>query len=103
MMQIPRGSPDLICPFHRKAMSKVCHVCPMWTQVRGSDPNSGEDVNRWNCSLAWMPMMLIENAQQQRQTGAAMESFRNEMVKASNARLGMMSNAINGIRNIGKT
>jgi ribosomal silencing factor RsfS len=31
--------------------------------------------------LAWMPMLLIENAQQSRQTGAAVESFRNEMVK----------------------
>ena len=27
--------------------------------------------------------MLIENSQQQRQTGAAVESFRNEMVKAN--------------------
>ena len=26
--------------------------------------------------------MMIENSQQQRQTGAAVESFRNEMVKA---------------------
>lgn len=26
-------------------------------------------------------MLLIENSQQQRQTGAAIESFRNEMVK----------------------
>jgi hypothetical protein len=31
--------------------------------------------------MAWMPMLLIENAQQSRQTGAAVESFRNEMVK----------------------
>jgi hypothetical protein len=28
-------------------------------------------------------MLLIENSQQQRQTGAAVESFRNEMVKAN--------------------
>jgi hypothetical protein len=28
-----------------------------------------------------MPMLMIENSQQQRQTGAAVESFRNEMVK----------------------
>jgi hypothetical protein len=27
--------------------------------------------------------MMIENSQQQRQTGAAVESFRNEMVKAN--------------------
>jgi hypothetical protein len=28
-------------------------------------------------------MLLIENSQQQRHTGAAVESFRNEMVKAN--------------------
>jgi hypothetical protein len=30
-------------------------------------------------------VLLIENSQQQRQTGAAVESFRNEMVKANDA------------------
>jgi hypothetical protein len=30
-----------------------------------------------------MPVLMIENSQQQRQTGAAVESFRNEMVKAN--------------------
>jgi hypothetical protein len=30
-----------------------------------------------------MPMLLIENSGQQRQTGAAVESFRNEMVKSN--------------------
>lgn len=35
------------------------------------------------CAITWLPMLLIENSQQQRQTGAAVESFRNEMVKAN--------------------
>jgi hypothetical protein len=30
-----------------------------------------------------MPTLLIENSQQQRQTGAAVETFRNEMVEAN--------------------
>jgi hypothetical protein len=30
-----------------------------------------------------MPMLTIENSQQQRQTGAAVESFRNEVVKSN--------------------
>jgi hypothetical protein len=30
-----------------------------------------------------MPILMIENSQQQRQTGAAVESFRNEMVKSN--------------------
>ena len=30
-----------------------------------------------------LPLLLIENSQQSRQTGAAVESFRNEMVTAN--------------------
>lgn len=45
------------------------------------NPNTGEEVDEWNCTMKWMPMLLIENSQQQRHTGAAVESFRNEMVK----------------------
>jgi len=33
--------------------------------------------------MAWLPVLMIENSQQQRQTGAAVESFRNEMTKAN--------------------
>lgn len=33
--------------------------------------------------MAWLPVLMIENSQQQRHTGAAVESFRNEMVKAN--------------------
>jgi hypothetical protein len=50
-------------------------------QIRGTNPNSGEPVDEWGCSMAWMPMLMIENSQQQRGTSAAVESFRNEMVK----------------------
>ncbi len=31
--------------------------------------------------MAWLPVLLIENAQQSRQTGAAVESFRNEVAR----------------------
>lgn len=52
-------------------------------QIRGTDPNTGKEVDEWGCAIAWMPMLMIENSQQQRQTGAAVESFRNEMVKSN--------------------
>ena len=57
--------------------------CAWFMQIRGTNPNSGEPVDEWNCSMAWLPILMIENSQQQRQTGAAVESFRNEMVKAN--------------------
>lgn len=90
MAQIPHAESGLDCPFHRKDMSKVCHRCPLWQQVRGTDPQTGEEVDHWSCSLALMPMLMIENSQQQRQTGAAVESFRNETVKANQTNLQAM-------------
>ena len=83
MVQIPRGPDNLVCPLHRKAMVKVCHTCPMWVQVRGKNPQSSEEVDQWNCSLAWLPVLMIENSQMQRQTNASIDSFRNEVVRTS--------------------
>ena len=57
--------------------------CAWFMKVVGTNPNTGKEVEEWGCSMAWMPMLMIENSQQQRQTGAAVESFRNEMVKAN--------------------
>ena len=55
--------------------------CAWFVKLAGTDPNTGKPVDEFGCAMAWMPMLLIENAQQSRQTGAAVESFRNEMVK----------------------
>lgn len=57
--------------------------CAWFVQIRGTNPNTGEEIDDYGCSMAWMPVLMIENSQQQRQTGAAVESFRNEMVKAN--------------------
>lgn len=53
--------------------------------MRGTNPNTGAEVDDWACAIAWMPILMVENSQQQRQTGAAVESFRNEMVRSNEA------------------
>lgn len=58
-------------------------ACAWFMKVRGTNPNTGEEIDDYGCSMAWLPVLMIENSQQQRQTGAAVESFRNEMVKAN--------------------
>jgi len=55
--------------------------CAWFMKVVGTNPNTGKEVDEWGCSMAWLPILTIENSQQQRQTNAAVESFRNEMVK----------------------
>jgi hypothetical protein len=57
--------------------------CAWFIKIAGTNPNNGKEVEEWGCSMAWMPILMVENSQQQRQTGAAVESFRNEMVKSN--------------------
>ena len=57
--------------------------CAWFIEIHGTHPNTGEPLKDWGCAMAMMPMMLIENAKQQHSTAAAVESFRNEMVKSN--------------------
>ena len=69
--------------------------CAWFIQVRGNNPNTGEEVDDWGCSIAWLPTLLIENASQSRQTGAAVESFRNEMVKSNESSFDLIQALVN--------
>jgi hypothetical protein len=69
------------CPLIKKDC--VGLTCAWYTRVQGYDVNSGNQVDSYECAISWLPILLIENSGQQRQTGAAVESFRNEMVKAN--------------------
>jgi hypothetical protein len=77
-MQLKQGT---FCPLIKEDC--IQFKCSWFTQVRGTNPNTGKEVDEWSCAVTWIPMLLIENSQQQRQTGAAVESFRNEMVRAN--------------------
>jgi hypothetical protein len=68
-------------------------ACAWFTQVRGKNPQGGEDVDHWGCAVAWMPLLLIETAQQSRQTGAAVESFRNVMEEGNARHLDLLERA----------
>ena len=74
-MKLEHGS---YCPLIKKDCIGL--QCSWFTQMRGTNPNTGADVDEYACAIAWLPVLLVENSQQQRQTGAAVESFRNEMV-----------------------
>ena len=57
--------------------------CAWFMKIAGKNPNTGKDVEDWGCAVAWLPVLMIENSQQQRSTSAAVETFRNEMVRAN--------------------
>ena len=84
-MKMERGN---FCPLLKKDCIGL--KCQWFIEVRGKDMNTGKDVDEWGCAVAWLPHLLIENANQTRQAGAATESFRNEMVKASETNVRVM-------------
>ena len=68
---------------HCPLLGKTCIglQCAWFTKVQGTNPQTGKDVEDWACAVAWLPMLAIENSQTNRMSGAAVESFRNEVVK----------------------
>ena len=67
------------CPLIKKTC--IEHSCKFFIHMLGTDPQTGKDIDGWDCAISWLPVLLIEGSQQTRQTGAAIESFRNEVVK----------------------
>lgn len=76
--------------------------CPKFVKISGVNPNDGQPVDRFGCIDSFMHMLLIENSQQQRQTGAAVESFRNEMVKANAIQVQMLTGNVGHLKLIGE-
>lgn len=78
------------CPLNAFKPCKKLN-CAWFMQIQGTDPNTGEKLNDWGCSMAWLPKLMIENAMHTRHTGSAVESFRNEMVKGNQDFLQMIT------------
>ena len=67
------------CPLLRSAC--IEHGCRWYTHLTGTLPQSGEVVDKFGCAIEWLPVLLVENAKETRQTAAAVESARNEQAK----------------------
>lgn len=67
--------------------------CRFWVYVIGKNPQTGETVNTGDCAFCWTPVLMIENTKVNREAGAAIESFRNEMVKANKVSAAIISAA----------
>jgi hypothetical protein len=85
---MPIFDPDGKCPLLNKKCIK--HQCIWYNMLQGKHPQSGQNVQEWGCSIAWIPLLLVENTGKQVQTNAAVESFRNEMVKANMVTLALV-------------
>ncbi len=73
----------VICPLIKKPC--VEHGCNFWTHIQGQHPQTGAKLDQFDCSIKWLPVLLVENARQTRGAQAAVESMRNEVVQRQDA------------------
>jgi hypothetical protein len=86
---MPIFDPDGTCPLLKKKCIK--HKCIWYNMLQGKNPMTGADVHEWGCSIAWIPLLLVENSRSITGVQAATESFRNEMVDSNKAMQGLLS------------
>tara|TARA_B100000287_G_scaffold418139_1_gene454723 strand:- start:7413 stop:7742 length:330 start_codon:yes stop_codon:yes gene_type:complete len=75
-MQLKSGN---FCPL----VGKDCiqFECKFWNQIKGTNPQTGQEIDEWECTISMLPFLILEASQQARQAGAAVESFRNVSVE----------------------
>jgi hypothetical protein len=75
-----KDSAQQVCPL---IGGKPCleNRCKFWVHLRGKDPQSTREIDQQDCSIAWLPILLIENAQFVRQTAAAVDDLKNQTVQ----------------------
>lgn len=64
--------------------------CNWFIKLRGLDPNTGEEIDDYRCTMAFLPLMMLETASQTRQVGASIDKLRSDVDKrARDAALGI--------------
>ena len=63
------------CPF----VGKKCleQGCEFWTHLLGKDPQSEATIDKFGCAVAFLPILLVENAQMSRHTAASVDKVAN--------------------------
>lgn len=68
-----------LCPMLKEPC--IEHGCAWYKHILGLHPQTGAELDHFECAVTLQNELLIENGRQQRQTGAAVESLRNEVAK----------------------
>ena len=86
-----------ICPLikemcvngHTKSMGSdektgEAYVCRWWTHIVGKDPQSEKQIDWFDCAIAWLPTIGIEQSQMIRQNSSGLDKTANVIFEALN-------------------
>ena len=85
MEQLPPKEAMCHCAWFEKSCRDlvVSGACRRWVNVRGMHPQTGTELDRWDCVDNQIPVLLMSIGKLTSEAGAATESFRNEVVSRS--------------------
>lgn len=67
-----------------------CEQCLWFTRIRGYNALTGDDQDITDCAINTLNILLTKDIQGMNSVGAAIESFRNEMVSQQSSFLGLV-------------
>lgn len=94
--------PDKETRCHHTAFEKRCfdmvveHRCRKWCHFLGKDPQTGADIDVWDCRDHLEHLFWIEAARQQRGTTASVDKLANEVAKANDSGMASALMGLNG-------
>ena len=77
-MKLPEAT---FCPLLKKDC--IGQKCMWFVKLAGLNSMTGEPVDEYFCAPVAQTLLMAENAQQTRQTGAAVESLRNRVAEGN--------------------
>lgn len=90
---------ERLCPL----LNKPCiqEDCLWWIKLRGKDPQTDADVDHYDCTVRWLPILTIENSGEARKVQAQIQELRSDTAVQSNA-LTMITHAMLEARRSGR-
>lgn len=76
-------SKEPLCPLIRKTC--IESKCRFWVHITGANPQTGAAMDHFDCAMAWLPVLLVENSRRTTGVSAAVESLRNEVTQRQDA------------------
>lgn len=70
-------SKNPVCPLLRKPC--IEHGCKFWSHIVGMHPQTGKAMDHFDCSISWLPVLMVETTRTTTGVAAAVESLRNEV------------------------
>lgn len=74
----------MICPFLSALRKRNCveSKCRMWTHLVGKNPQNDAHIDKFGCSLEFLPILMVENALMIRQTATSTDKVANQIQKS---------------------